>query len=645
MSRFSKVRLSALLCASLSVATISAETAEWEWEGVRRVVAIGDVHGAHAKLVSLLTAMELVDANLTWSGGDTHLVFCGDLVDRGPRERSVMDLVRKLESEAERAGGRVHVVLGNHEVMNLTRDLRYVPPEGFAAFASEEREEDRERGWKRFAPTAWSASGAPSRAVFDERYPPGFFERMRAFGLEGEYGAWLLGKPAVVKINGVLFLHGGLTEQVAALGLEEINRRVQRDVRSFMTHANALEDAVRGVPDYGVLVDGAPRVAERGEAEERDAARGLLDLEEELPFAPDGPVWFRGYSLENERLEQVQLRRALQSTGARAMVVAHTPTGWGRITSRFNRTLYRTDTGMAYGGEPFALSFEGARVAVFDPSDRSLSPPPVEPPGGQRWVTGHEQLPDRELGKFLEKAKIVDRKDLEDQEEGRHVLILELKRKGLHLRALFHFVDEDQGAPNPRRYQHELAAYWLDRRLGLRLAPVTVPRKVDGQRGAAWIFLESAIDLESIRQSQRWELLEGLEPQIGRARIFTALVGLGRRQRHEAGKMLLPMERRIMLADNTKAFSTHTEVDEMLADDYETWDREGEVKWLRWPVCAHLDASLEAGLKSLTLKELRSTAGKYLSKRQMEALLTRRDRILATCVERSAGSKAAPTSQ
>ena len=135
-----------------------------------------------------------------------------------------MDLVRKLESEAEKAGGRVHVVLD--KAMNLTRDLRYVPPEGFAAFAAEESEADREWGWKRFAPTAWTANGPPSRAVFDERYPPGFFGRMRAFGSEGDYGAWLLTRPAVVKVNGVLFVHGGLTEQVAALGLEEINRQV-----------------------------------------------------------------------------------------------------------------------------------------------------------------------------------------------------------------------------------------------------------------------------------------------------------------------------------------------------------------------------------------------------------------------------------
>jgi hypothetical protein len=59
--------------------------------------------------------------------------------------------------------------------MNLTRDLRYVPSEGFAEFAAEEREENRNREWRKFAATAWSASGPPTPAAFDERYPPGFF--------------------------------------------------------------------------------------------------------------------------------------------------------------------------------------------------------------------------------------------------------------------------------------------------------------------------------------------------------------------------------------------------------------------------------------------------------------------------------------
>jgi len=73
VGRFSKIGLSAALGAAAALVAISAETAQWAWDGVSRLVAIGDVHGAHAKLVSLPTAMDLVDADLAWSGGDHRL--------------------------------------------------------------------------------------------------------------------------------------------------------------------------------------------------------------------------------------------------------------------------------------------------------------------------------------------------------------------------------------------------------------------------------------------------------------------------------------------------------------------------------------------------------------------------------------------
>jgi hypothetical protein len=82
-------------------------------------VAIGDVHGALDEFVVVLRGVELVDEELNWIGGRTHLVSLGDLVDRGDYGRQVMDLVMRLQAEAEAAGGAVHIVLGNHEVMNL----------------------------------------------------------------------------------------------------------------------------------------------------------------------------------------------------------------------------------------------------------------------------------------------------------------------------------------------------------------------------------------------------------------------------------------------------------------------------------------------------------------------------------------------
>ena len=117
---------------------------QWEWQGVDRVVVLGDVHGSYDKMMSLLFGTGVVDATGTWTGGDDHLVFVGDITDRGPDDRQVMDLLMQLQPEAQAAGGRVHVLLGNHEVMNMVGDLRYVDPKGFADFAKEE-EKGKER--------------------------------------------------------------------------------------------------------------------------------------------------------------------------------------------------------------------------------------------------------------------------------------------------------------------------------------------------------------------------------------------------------------------------------------------------------------------------------------------------------------------
>ena len=124
------------------------ERSDWEWEGVERIVAVGDVHGRYDQLISILEGTALVDGDSKWVGGKSNLVLCGDLVDRGPDDRAILDLVRRLQEEAKSAGGAVHALLGNHEVMNLIKDLRYVTDGGYAAFAKDERSQDRRDAWK-----------------------------------------------------------------------------------------------------------------------------------------------------------------------------------------------------------------------------------------------------------------------------------------------------------------------------------------------------------------------------------------------------------------------------------------------------------------------------------------------------------------
>src|SRR5262245_13889047 len=156
------------------------------FEGVERVVAVGDVHGDVEALTDVLRLAGLINERGQWVGGKAHLVQTGDIADRAPRTRDCYELLMRLEREALAAGGRVHVLLGNHEVMNMLGDLRYVTPEELASYADQS-----------------PAPDAPGTAL-------GLAGHRAAFGPSGRYGRWLRGRPGVLRIGGTLFMHGGL---------------------------------------------------------------------------------------------------------------------------------------------------------------------------------------------------------------------------------------------------------------------------------------------------------------------------------------------------------------------------------------------------------------------------------------------------
>jgi Calcineurin-like phosphoesterase len=174
------------------------------FSGVERVVAVGDVHGDVEALKDVLRLAGLIDDKGRWSGGKTHLVQTGDIPDRGERTREAFELLMRLEGEALAAGGRVHALLGNHEVMNMLGDLRYVTPGELASFADQ-------------------GADAPGT-------PRGAAGHREAYGLTGRYGRWLRGHPAVVRINDTLFVHGGVAPVVPAKTLAELNRWVRQDL-------------------------------------------------------------------------------------------------------------------------------------------------------------------------------------------------------------------------------------------------------------------------------------------------------------------------------------------------------------------------------------------------------------------------------
>src|SRR6202047_3582740 len=174
------------------------------------VVAIGDVHNNFDDFVAILRRTGLTDQQNHWTGGKTTFVQLGDLLDRGPKPREVMDLMMALEKEAPQAGGRVVSLLGNHEVMNIMGDLRYVIPVNYASFADGNSEKRRKAAYAEYM--KWKESHASlfvelpqpmelTEAEWMARHPLGFIEHADAFSPKGIYGKWLREHAALAEID------------------------------------------------------------------------------------------------------------------------------------------------------------------------------------------------------------------------------------------------------------------------------------------------------------------------------------------------------------------------------------------------------------------------------------------------------------
>lgn len=294
-----------------------------EINDVPRIVAIGDVHGATDRFLEILKAADLVDDKGRWSGGKAHLVQLGDVVDRGADSRSALDLLKRLENEADKAGGGVHSLLGNHEVARMLGDMRYVAPGEYSAFITPDSDMLRDR----YLTTVKDAE----REQLRKDLPLGSLELRTAFGRQGPYGEWLRKHDGVVKINGIVFLHGGISPSVASMTCDQINDTVRKELGNDI-------DKTRSAPLSSL------------------AAR------------EDGPFWYRGLA-QMPDTEGATIDNILTQQRARAIVVAHTVVPDGRIRMRFEGKVFQIDTGMqpAYvpTGRASALEIVGTKISAI----------------------------------------------------------------------------------------------------------------------------------------------------------------------------------------------------------------------------------------------------------------------------------------
>ena len=314
--------LALFLLALAAVPALAQDT----FKGVQRIVAIGDVHGDYDQFVSLLRSAELIDNRNRWTGGRAHLVQTGDVLDRGPASRKAMDLLMDLEEQARRDGGAVHALLGNHEAMNIYGDFRYTTKEEYESYRTQRSEALRDQYFRLVAAQLRKKGSTTEQIVtlrktFDDEHPLGWVEHLQAFGPEGVYGQWVRQHQVIIRINDVIFLHGGISPKYAATTIREFNDRVRAEFADFKK------------------------------------------LENGMARAPDGPLWYRGLAMAPESELAAHVDRVLAAHGAHHMVNGHTQMP-AVVLPRFGGKVILIDVGLSRtyeGGTPALLIIEGSK--------------------------------------------------------------------------------------------------------------------------------------------------------------------------------------------------------------------------------------------------------------------------------------------
>ena len=598
-----------LLLGSSSSSQAWQQAGAYRWTGVEQIIAVGDIHGALDEFQALLIEAGVTDGGQNWIAGDTHFVAVGDYLDRGAQSRKVMDLLRRLQPQAEAAGGKVHALLGNHEVMNMTGELGYVLPEEFASYADLDPENATQSGLQ-----------------------PGFLGHQKAFSLDGEYGAWLVSLPFLVVINDTAFLHGGLSDELAGLSLENINQRAKQELTSLVQARETLRShgLVDPRADFAAtrkiakrLLDPvAPATAEATQPQDPakleiavGAARLFIEAAEGLPFSRHGPVWYRRTAMCHPYGEQQVTEAILAGLGATRVVIGHTPTTGRTIQSRMGGRVLSIDTGMNVGhyqGHPAALEISGDQLGVtyLDlPLDQTVAQP------NRTWARPNG-LDNEAIAQFLRSAKVTLIEDLDvGVTKPRRVT---LEADGLQMRAVFKTVDTDPNLERGRwnrladkadRFIYDRAAFELDQILGLDLVPVAVTRSINNEAGILQYWVEGTIN-EKDRKEQGIGYTGYCTPNSQFALMNAFDVLIHNDDRNLSNVLYTKRDWALWLIDHTRAFRSNRKMPGYLGKAY-------------FDISPQLREALQ-GLDADALAPLQ----KYLHKKQIQGIEARAKALL-----------------
>jgi len=256
---------------------------------LNRIVAAGDIHGDYEHLISILRHAKLIDRKNNWIGMDTILVQLGDLVDRGNSTRKIYDTLIDIREQAQKKGGIVYMLYGNHDVMAIQGNHIYTTEADYESFGGIQ----------------------------------GFEE---AFSPKGKYGQYLRKEMNLtVTIDDTLFVHTGIVPAFAELGIEELNRRA-REVLLNTPSVPELEKLYNQNITHPIYTE------------------PILNL---LDNPDKGPLWSRFFSDNPESVICEKVDESLKLLNVKRMIVGHAVQAYGKITTKCQNKLIFTDIGIS----------------------------------------------------------------------------------------------------------------------------------------------------------------------------------------------------------------------------------------------------------------------------------------------------------
>jgi len=291
VSAFPKVMSACNMPASVH-AFNSIENKVLEFSGEYPVAALSDFHGKYDLMIELLTNNKIIDQDKKWAFGKGHFVITGDIFDRGDKVTEILWFLYNLEQQAKKAGGEIHLTLGNHEVMVLNGDLRYLNP--------------------KYIETAKKLNKP--------------FEKL--FTQDSIIGSWLRSKPVLVKVNDMLFAHGGFHPSLA---VEE---------RSIVEINTVFKDSL---------------------------VKSELDKPREgwakYLHKTNGPIWYRGYFAEERSKDDgatsTEIDLLLKHFDVKHLIVGHT--SQKQIETRYQGRVIAIDSSIKRGSYGEILFIENGK--------------------------------------------------------------------------------------------------------------------------------------------------------------------------------------------------------------------------------------------------------------------------------------------